>query len=477
MTDANTTETVKTAPVSGKNGQSKCPSCGSTDIKQNPKTGKLRCNFCRHEFDGVNTSSINDDIKTLVGEEIGAASININKDATNLVTLKCESCGAEVVIDTTDSVQSRCHWCRNTLSLNQRLENGAVPDAILPFSITREKAQVQINAFVNSRKFFAHPKFTKEFTTENILGVYFPYMTIDINASAHFKGEGEITTRRYRVKRGDHYITKYDFERYRIVRDFDIQINDLTVESNTERLDNTNQERTNNVINAIMPFDVKNSIDWDANFLRGFTSEKRDVNIDDLRTLVGNRGQDIAKHASNVAGTNYDRGIRYDEAKVDVHGQRWNSVFLPVWVYSYFQKDANITHYVAVNGQTNKIMGSVPIHMPKLILMSILVEIIGFLIAFLCFIFLDDDGELSVLFLFSGIFFFATIYHRYRNADARFEYESSTETNIENMQKEDELVGKEHGVSNSHMNNANDQVQLGVTIDHSLLDSFDDFHI
>ena len=32
-------------------GQNKCPQCGSTDISVNAKTGKLRCNFCRHEFE------------------------------------------------------------------------------------------------------------------------------------------------------------------------------------------------------------------------------------------------------------------------------------------------------------------------------------------------------------------------------------------------------------------------------------------
>lgn len=33
------------------NGQIKCPKCGATDIQTNTKTGKLRCNFCRHEFE------------------------------------------------------------------------------------------------------------------------------------------------------------------------------------------------------------------------------------------------------------------------------------------------------------------------------------------------------------------------------------------------------------------------------------------
>ena len=40
------------------NGQIKCEKCGSTDISQNPKTGKLRCNYCRYEFEPEKSEEI-----------------------------------------------------------------------------------------------------------------------------------------------------------------------------------------------------------------------------------------------------------------------------------------------------------------------------------------------------------------------------------------------------------------------------------
>ena len=40
---------VKT-DVGSKDGQTKCPKCGATDISLNVKKGLLRCNFCRFEF-------------------------------------------------------------------------------------------------------------------------------------------------------------------------------------------------------------------------------------------------------------------------------------------------------------------------------------------------------------------------------------------------------------------------------------------
>ena len=40
------------------NEQIKCEKCGSTDISQNPKTGKLRCNYCRYEFEPEKSEEI-----------------------------------------------------------------------------------------------------------------------------------------------------------------------------------------------------------------------------------------------------------------------------------------------------------------------------------------------------------------------------------------------------------------------------------
>ena len=43
--------TIIKTDVDAKDGQDKCPKCGSTDISTNANTGKLRCHFCRHEFE------------------------------------------------------------------------------------------------------------------------------------------------------------------------------------------------------------------------------------------------------------------------------------------------------------------------------------------------------------------------------------------------------------------------------------------
>lgn len=449
--DSTDTTTVVKTDVGAKDGQNKCPKCGATDISLNTKTGKLRCNFCRHEFEPEKVEGLETDISQLKGQVMGSGAQDIVADTNDVVTFKCSSCGAEVVIDTASSLQARCHWCRNTLSINQQIPNGSVPDVVLPFQITKEEAKKQIEGFVAKRKFFANPKFKEEFTTENIMGVYFPYMVIDVNSHAKLVGQGEHLVRRYTRGSGDDARTYYDADLYHVEREFDLTINGLTVESSSERLNKKAEDKTNNVINAIMPFDIENCVKYNANYLKGYTSEKRDTNIDELKTLVNRQSKDIARFSANDTLKQYDRGVRWGSEEFDVKGQQWQAAYLPVWLYSYQQVKGNnkILHYVAVNARTKEVMGSIPIHMPKLIGISCIVELVGF------FAMLFVDFDYSFLFLLSGFLYFWFMYSRYRNSGARHRHETETKSEMQNLREVDDFIRSEKGLSNSRMEGAN----------------------
>jgi hypothetical protein len=451
-----------------KDGQNKCPQCGSTDISVNAKTGKLRCNFCRHEFEPEKIQGMETDISKLEGEIMGSGTQDIVEDTQNVMTFKCSSCGAEVVIDTQESTTARCHWCRNTLSVNQQIPNGAIPDVVLPFNMTKAEAKEQIENFVGKRKFFAHPKFRQEFTTDNIMGVYFPYMVVDVNSHARFSGRGEHQVRSYTRGNGDNQRTYYDADLYEVEREFDLTIDGLTVESSSDKLQK-NSNKTNNIINSIMPFDIENSVKYNANYLKGYTSEKRDTNIDQLRPLVDAQSKDIARFAANETLKDYDRGVNWQTEELDVKGKQWKTAYLPVWLYSYQQKKGendSLLHYVAVNARTKETMGSVPIHMPKLFGISALVEILGF-IAYM----LSSDFKYNWIFLLAGIIYFFVIYMRYRNSNARHHHETETKKNMFNIRKVDNFIKHENGLSNSRMTGANNKKVTGQTVSETMFNT------
>ena len=452
----------------GKIGQTKCPKCGATDISLNVSDGKLRCNFCRHEFEPEKLTGMVEDLSKLEGQVVASGTHNIVADAKDVLTFKCSSCGAEVVVDTSNSTQARCHWCRNMLSINEQIPNGAVPDVVLPFGITKDIARGEIERFVGKRKFFAHPKFRAEFTTQNIMGVYFPYMLVDVNAHAKFVGEGEHQTAKYYVGSGDNKEVRYDADLYHVERDFNIVIDGLSVESNSDRLNNSSKEKTNNIINSIMPFDTENCVKYNSNYLKGYTSEKRDINVDDLKPVIATQSRDIAKFAANESLKQYDRGVAWSTQNIDVKGQQWRAAYLPVWLYSYqeVKGEKKLLHYVAVNARTKETMGSVPIHMPKLILVSIIVEILG-IIAML----FTSDSDYSWLFLATGVVFYLVMYARYRNQGARHTYETETKNQISDLKKVDDFIKKKKGLTNATMNGANNRTVSGQSATNKLLDT------
>lgn len=453
-----------------KDGRFVCPNCGAPVIKFSEKEGKLQCPYCDSTFDGKKLDNVETDLKNLTGTKIGAGAKNINKAQDDVVTLKCGGCGAEVVIDTASAPTARCHWCRSIMSINSKIENGSVPDVILPFKLTKEEAKQKIDVFVKKRQFFAHPIFKKEFTLENVMGVYFPYMLVDVNAHSTFKGEGEHQEKRYNVGTSEHPDYRYDAKAYHVERDFDLTIDDLTVESSSDKLDKKNETKTNNIINSVMPFDTENCIQYRGNYLVGYTSEKRDVDIDDLNKKVNSQIGDIARHAINNDLKYYDRGIRWSQEDTDIKGKQWLAAYLPIWLYSYRQvlNGKELLHYVAVNARTGETMGSIPINKGRLLLVSAIVEIFSGITAIFLLTHMDsdDDGGLYILLLFTvGFIYYGIMYAKYRNQNARHAYEKETKTETLNVQRTDTFIEDRKRLKNARIEGANNTRIEGEKID------------
>ena len=200
-----------------------------------------------------------------------------------------------------------------------------------------------------------------------------------------------------------------------------------------------------------MPFDIENCVKYNANYLKGYTSEKRDTNISQLSSLIEVQSKDIARYAANETLSHYDRGVKWDSENLAIKGEQWQAAYLPVWLYSYQQVKGNkkLLHYVAVNARTKETMGSVPIHMPKLVIISLIVEIIGLAIM------IGAESDMGWLFIIAGIVYFLAMLARYRNAGARHTYEKETKREMANMKQVDNFIKSKKGLSNSRMNGAN----------------------
>ena len=112
-----------------------------------------------------------------------------------------------------------------------------------------------------------------------------------------------------------------------------------------------------------------------ASYLAGCSSERRDLDVAHLRPRLEDQLLSIARSRVAESVKRFDRGVRWEQEGLDVHGTRWVAMYLPVWLYSYHQPGRNggLLHYIAVNGRTGETMGSIPVQQWKLVLTALTV--------------------------------------------------------------------------------------------------------
>ncbi len=180
---------------------------------------------------------------------------------------------------------------------------------------------------------------------------------------------------------------------------------------------------------------------------------------------------DVARYRVKESMTFYNRGAKWTNEKVDIKGTSWKAAYLPVWLYSYYQEDKKLLHYVAVNARTGETMGSVPINKTKLMIISSIIETIGIFLGYwwirICLtgdIDTDDDNPwwLGLAGLTPGFIFYWIKMSKYRNMDKRHKHEADTKSEVKNMKQSDNLRERRKGLSNSRIAGQNDSVVKGT---------------
>jgi hypothetical protein len=223
--------------------------------------------------------------------------------------------------------------------------------------------------FAGKRRLFADRRFKREFTPENVVGVYMPYMVVDANASADVAGTARSRPRSYTRGSGDNKKTYYDADVYAVERHVDFTVDDLTLEASSERGRWTLRVNTNNIINTILPFDTENAVKWNASTTSAASP----------RRSATRRGPDHpgtrepAAVDRPVPGGAQRRALR-PRCALGMGGppgarHRWVAMYLPVWLYSYYHEKGGNSHGALHRRQrrTGEVMGSVPVSQARLL--------------------------------------------------------------------------------------------------------------
>lgn len=293
-----------------------------------------------------------------------------------MVTATCPNCGVELTCSAL-SPATKCHWCHTLIPATLYVENPNMPEQILPFKIDKKRAKSIIDNYMNKRQTYSTEEFLNNYNSNNIVAVYLPYMLVDINLHSENRG----------VLKNYTLIDNVTDNEY-ISRDFDMTIENALVEASKSSFFNSINS-TSNVISSVVPFDIENAVEFNTNYLNGYLSENRELNLDILKPqinkIVENNTNkflyDEMQEYYDTAG-NTSRKTYWYHKKNTILGSQWSSIFLPVWIYSYCEKvdGVNKIYYIAVNGRTGKIVGSIPINKKKYTKLKISLNIVFYIL-------------------------------------------------------------------------------------------------
>ncbi len=319
----------------------KCPNCGAS-LKFNSKKEKFLCDYCQGEFTLEEIKEKKKETSTLKSE------FNLKEDLNGY---HCDNCGAEII--SLDNITSTtCLYCKSTAIIKNRLSGIYKPDSIITFKYEKEDA---IKAFQNLCKgrLLLPKDFSNLDNIQEMQGLYVPFWLYDIDNEAYLKADcTKVTTW---VDRKNVY-TKTSF--YEVERggelSFESVPNDAAI-----RFDDT-------IMNAIEPFDYKDLKDFEIGYLAGFLSEKYDVSKEDAYQNIEKRiNLDSRNYLESKISSYETKNIKENTNQLTVKNTKY--VLLPVWVLNLKYKD-KIYHF-AMNGQSGKLVGEIPVDIKKLLLL------------------------------------------------------------------------------------------------------------
>ena len=135
-----------------------CPECGSNEFEFDDGAAKLICKFCGYKLEDEKFNESVDNLDTLSGTKVSSGANDLDKsDVKSLIVIHCSNCGAEVIAKSGEEYV-RCHWCRTVLSSTEVIEKLRVPDQVLPFKVSKEKAKDTMFDFILKRLKYAIEK-------------------------------------------------------------------------------------------------------------------------------------------------------------------------------------------------------------------------------------------------------------------------------------------------------------------------------
>lgn len=367
----------------------KCPNCGGP-LMYNPDKQKFACEYCFSEFTDEQVQQLyREKEQQQTGDEreresqqkqqAQAKAQGFDTSGDYIIGYTCPSCGAEVMT-TASTAATTCYYCQNPIVLGSRLSGEFLPDRVVPFALSRESAIERFKKSCGKRMFL--PKgFSSEAQFDKFQGVYFPYWYLDEHKQASMVAKGE-KVRTWSSGNRDYTETST----YRLYRTGEMHIRNVAEKA----IDISKQDKTvmqqreiikdPRALQCVHPFDLSQAKPFAMSYLSGFQAEKRDIEKTAIAGMMEKRMQDYAKQLLEGTMSEYS-GLSVEVYNDKNFSEKWSYTLLPVWITTYEYKGEIIPF--AINGQTGKTYGKLPVAMGKVLAAAGIIAVVIFLLGLL----------------------------------------------------------------------------------------------
>ena len=341
----------------------KCKNCGG-ELAFDPTLGKLKCKFCDsvydlseyedhdhdHEHDhGENSEAEAESGRTAAEQGYTKATDGSTDVKEDLAVYACPHCGAEVVTDK-NTVATNCIFCDTPLILQEQMEGKFAPDYVIPLGVDTTKISQLYEKYIHGKPFYP-----KEYSTSNVIdhikAVYLPFWMYDFITRGEMTGTGERTwTRTTR----DWIITEHDVFQFLRAGSMEFKKIPVIASSKTPR----------DAMDSIEPFDYSKMVPFNNGYLPGFLAERYDLDENACCDPAKKRASNTfdASLTDTIGGYT---AVQIGKGSIEHVVMQNDFVLLPAYILFMDYTGKGDDRLIAINGQTGKVVGNVPVDKRK----------------------------------------------------------------------------------------------------------------
>jgi DNA-directed RNA polymerase subunit RPC12/RpoP len=327
----------------------RCLNCGGEAVFDT-SSQKMKCPFCDAEYETDALKSYEEALKEDVDDDMHfemPSSEWAKEENEKVKRYKCNTCGGRIIANAEEGVTT-CPYCDSEIIITEQFSGDIRPDKVIPFKLNKKQAIAELYKYFHSKKLLPDD-FKDKRHLQEIKGVYVPFWLYSAKATGSFR----MRATRVRVfPLGDYIYTETSF--FALLRSGTLDFNNVPVDGSEKMADD--------MMESLEPYDLNDGVDFNTAYLAGFLADRYDVESDTASARANERIRNTTTEHFMHTAIGYN-SVDIEHSSIKLDESKATYALLPVWLLT--TKWQGKKYVFAMNGQTGKMVGDLPVDKGK----------------------------------------------------------------------------------------------------------------